>query len=51
MTNAANSGPPTKARTTVCQRWVVVNCTSETTEPANGVSTAICLRVRTRLST
>ena len=45
MTKAPSIGPPTKASTTDCQMWVVVNCTRETTEPASGVSTAICLRV------
>ena len=50
MTKAPNNGPPTNASTTDCQIWVVVNCTSDTTVPANGVNTAICLRVNTRLS-
>ena len=36
ITKAAKSGPPTKASTTDCQMWVVVNCTSETTVPASG---------------
>ena len=51
ITKAGTAAPPTKASTTVCQMWVVVNCTTDTTVPASGVHTATCLRVSVRLST